>query len=124
MATPSDTRSRAPVEDEQEAAGRDQPPVHGPGNGPNTTQLRARIRSARTVGKTSAREPAAASFDADDEAAGRPAQAAAVEQALAHEGRLPAQQTSASGARAGLPGSVWIIAAFLVAVLLLWMVVL
>jgi hypothetical protein len=35
-----------------------------------------------------------------------------------------APQTSASGARAGLPGRVWIIAAALVAVLLLWLIVL
>ena len=101
-------------------AGSDQPSVSRAG--PNTAQLRAAIPSARTVTEVSAREPAAAPFDTDDEAAGRPAQAAAVEQAMAHEGRLPAQ-TSGSGARAGLPGSVWIIAALLVAVLLLWMIV-
>jgi hypothetical protein len=89
----------------------------------NTVQLRAAMRSARTPSTTSAREPSAASFDTDDEAAGRPAQAAAIELALAQEGRLPAQ-TSEAGARAGLPGSVWIIAALLVAVVLLWLIVL
>jgi hypothetical protein len=88
----------------------------------NTVQLRAAMRSARTPSTTSAREPSAASFDTDDEAAGRPAQAAAIELALAQEGRLPAQ--SEAGARAGLPGSVWIIAALLVAVVLLWLIVL
>jgi hypothetical protein len=47
--------------------------------------------SGRTPTVDSAHEPAAASFDTDDEAAGRSAQSAAIEQALAHEGRLDAQ---------------------------------
>ena len=123
MATPGETPKEPPFDRGQDAAGRDQPNVRESGDGRNTAQLRAAIPSARTVTINSAREPAAASFDTDDEAAGRPAQAAAIEQALAHEGRLPAQQTSASGARAGLPGSVWIIAAALVVLLLLWMAV-
>lgn len=55
---------------------------------PNTAQLRAAMRSGRTPTIDSAHEPAAASFDTDDEAAGRPPQAAAIEQALAHERRV------------------------------------
>lgn len=104
-------------------AGRDEPEVRAGAGAPNTNQLRGAMPSGRTPTIDSAREPAAAPFDADDEAAGRPAQAAAVEQAMAHEGRLPAQ-TSASGARAGLSGAVWIIAGVLVLVLVLWLLVL
>jgi hypothetical protein len=91
---------------------------------PNTAQLRARIPSARTVSIDSAHEPAAAPFDTDDEAAGRPAQRAAIEQALAHEGRLPAQAPTA-GARAtrsGIP-VLWITAAVLLGVIVTWLVV-
>ena len=50
---------------------------------PNTAQLREQMPSRRTPGKTSARDPAAAPFDTDDEAAGRTAQQAAIEQAMA-----------------------------------------
>jgi hypothetical protein len=52
---------------------------------PNTAQFRARIPSGRTMGASSAHDPAAASFDTDDEAAGRPASADAVRTALEHE---------------------------------------
>jgi uncharacterized membrane protein len=58
---------------------------------PNTVQLRARMRSGRTPSIDSAHEPAAASFDTDDEAAGHAAPRAAIEQALAHEGRVDAR---------------------------------
>src|SRR5688500_17553488 len=94
---------------------------HDPG--PNTAQLRARIPSARTVSIDSAHEPAAASFDTDDEAAGRPAQRAAIEQALAHEGRLPAQApaTGARGSRFGIP-MLWIGAVVLLGVVVAWIV--
>ncbi len=114
---------RGQRDSEADRTSRGQPDGRSSERRTNTVQLRAAMRSARTPSTTSAREPAAASFDTDDEAAGRPAQAAAIELALAHEGRLPAQ-TSAAGARAGLPGSVWIIAALLVAVVLLWLIVL
>ena len=68
---------------------------------PNTVQLRARMRSGRTPSIDSAHEPAAASFDTDDEAAGRAAPQAAIEQALAHEGRVEARAPSARGRRHG-----------------------
>ncbi len=55
---------------------------------PNTSELREQMPSGRTPGKTSARDPAAAPFDADDEAAGRPAPREAIERALAHEHAL------------------------------------
>ena len=93
----------------------------GDGAGPNTAQLRARIPSARTVSIDSAHEPAAAPFDTDDEAAGRPAQQAAIEQALAHEGRLPAQAPAAR-ARAGRPGFFWVMAAGLLAAIVILLI--
>jgi hypothetical protein len=91
---------------------------------PNTAQLRARIPSVRTVSIDSAHEPAAAPFDTDDEAAGRPAQRAAIEQALAHEGRLPAQAPARGvpARRAGAP-TLWITAAVIVAAVVTWIVV-
>lgn len=51
----------------------------------NTAELREQIPSRRTPGKTSARDPAAAPFDTDDEAAGRPAPREAIERALEQE---------------------------------------
>ena len=60
---------------------------------PTTAQLREGMRSRRTMGVSSAREPSAAPFDTDDEAAGRPAQASAIRQAMAQENvRLPHDQ--------------------------------
>jgi hypothetical protein len=44
-----------------------------------TSQLRDAMPSKRTPGKTSARDPAMASFDTDDEAAGRPPTREAIE---------------------------------------------
>jgi hypothetical protein len=99
---------------------------------PNTAQLRASIPSGRTVSIDSAHEPSAAPFDTDDEAAGRPAQRAAIEQALAHEGRLPAQaapaagvRASRSGAHAGRPGApaLWITVAVILAAVVAFVVV-
>lgn len=91
---------------------------------PNTAQLRASIRSARTPSIDSAHEPAAASFDTDDEAAGRPATPAAIRQALAHEGRLPAEAPAAAGgARAFRLGGLWITAAVLLVAIAIWIVV-
>ena len=51
----------------------------------NTAELRDQMPSRRTPGKTSARDPAAAPFDTDDEAAGRPAPREAIERAMAQE---------------------------------------
>jgi hypothetical protein len=85
---------------------------------PNTAQLRAAMPSGRTPTIDSAHEPAAASFDTDDEAAGRPAQAAAIEQALAHEGRLDAQVPGK--ARTGAVAPLWILAALLAAAVAAW----
>jgi hypothetical protein len=55
----------------------------------------------------------------DDEAAGRPAQAAAIKQAMAHEGRAPVQ--SPGQARSGVPAPLWVLIAVPVAALLAWM---
>jgi hypothetical protein len=55
----------------------------------------------------------------DDEAAGRSAQTASIAQALAHQGRLPAQAPGT--AVRGLPGSVWVLAAVAVSALLAWL---
>jgi hypothetical protein len=85
---------------------------------PNTAELRGSIPSGRTPTIDSAHEPAAASFDTDDEAAGRPAQAAAIRQAMAHEGRVGAQAPGA--ARRGLPAPLWIVAAVSAAAVLAW----
>jgi hypothetical protein len=87
---------------------------------PNTVQLRATIPSGRTPTIDSAHEPAAASFDTDDEAAGRPAQTAAIEQALAHEGRLDAQ--APGNAKTGVVAPLWILAALLAAAVAAWIV--
>ena len=85
---------------------------------PNTTQLRAAMPSGRTPSIDSAHEPATASFDTDDEAAGRTAQAAAVEQALAHEGRIEPQ--APRSAAAGMTAPLWIAVAVAVAAVLAW----
>jgi uncharacterized membrane protein len=61
----------------------------GRGRAPNTSQLRAAMPSGRTPSIDSAHEPSAASFDTDDEAAGRSPSAEAIEQALAHEANAP-----------------------------------
>jgi hypothetical protein len=100
----------------------------GATRGTNTVQLRSRIPSGRTPTIDSAHEPAAASFDTDDEAAGRPAQQAAIEQALANEGRVEAQvpgsaQTPES-ARTRWPALLFILAAVSVAAVVLVLVVL
>jgi hypothetical protein len=97
--------------------GRQAEPPAGVGQepAPTTAQLRATIPSGRTVTLDSAHEPAAASFDTDDEAAGRPAQAAAIRQAMAHEGRLPAQPPHGAASR-GVPVGVWALIAIVAAV--------
>jgi hypothetical protein len=87
---------------------------------PNTAELRAAIPSGRTPTIDSAHEPSAASFDTDDEAAGRPAQAAAIKQALAHEGRVDAQPPRA--ARHASPAPLWIALAVTAAAVLAWIV--
>ena len=61
----------------------------------------------------------AASFDTDDEAAGRPAQRAAIEQALAHEGRAPVQAPGV--ARTAFPVALWVLVALAVAAVVAWM---
>jgi hypothetical protein len=90
----------------------------GKPNDTNTVQLRAKMRSGRTPTIDSAHEPAAASFDTDDEAAGRPAQRAAIQQALAHEGRAPMQPPGA--ARRAFPDAGWVLAALAAAAVLAW----
>ena len=85
----------------------------------NTAQLRSKIRSGRTPTIDSAHEPAAASFDTDDEAAGRPAQRAAIEQALAHEGRASVQ--APGGAKKAFPAPLWVFAVLTAAAVLAWM---
>jgi hypothetical protein len=85
---------------------------------PNTQQLRAAIPSGRTPSTDSAHEPAMASFDTDDEAAGRPAQVSAIKEAMGHEGRPPAHTPDA---KAGRPTLVWIVVAVAAAATLAWM---
>jgi hypothetical protein len=84
---------------------------------PNTAQLRATMPSGRTPSIDSAREPAAASFDTDDEAAGRPAQTAAIEQALAHEGRIDVQVPRKGR---GVVAALWTLAALLAVAVVVW----
>jgi hypothetical protein len=55
--------------------------------------------SGRTPSKTSARDPAAAPFDTDDEAAGTPPSSAAVERALAEENLRRARQINEHAGR-------------------------
>jgi hypothetical protein len=86
---------------------------------PNTVQLRATMPSGRTPSVDSAREPAAASFDTDDEAAGRPAQTAAIEQALAHEGRIEAQVPRKAR---GVVAPLWTLAALVAVAIAVWLV--
>jgi hypothetical protein len=57
-------------------------------------------------------------LDTDDEAAGRVAQAAAIKQALAHEGRVPAQSPGA--ARSGVAAPLWILIGVAAAAGLTW----
>jgi hypothetical protein len=90
---------------------------------PNTQQLRGRIPSARTVTVDSAHEPAAAPFDTDDEAAGRPAQDAAIRQALAHEGRLPSQQPGSAVSFKGFLAAIVILGAVVAFAVLFWIAV-
>ncbi|HEY3517697.1 MAG TPA: hypothetical protein VGL98_11685 [Gammaproteobacteria bacterium] len=91
---------------------------------PNTQQLRGRIPSARTVTVDSAHEPAAASFDTDDEAAGRPAQDAAIRQALAHEGRSPVRRRGpAAGSFFGFLAAIVIVGAVVAFAVLFWIAV-
>ena len=75
--------------------------------------------SGRTPTIDSAHEPAAASFDTDDEAAGRPAQRAAIEQALAHEGRVPVQPPGA--AKRGFPAPLWVLVGVGLVAIVAWM---
>jgi hypothetical protein len=84
---------------------------------PNTVQLRAAMQSGRTPTIDSAHEPAAASFDTDDEAAGRSAQAGAIEQALAHEGRA---ESVPGKARTGVVSPLWIVATLVAAAIAAW----
>jgi hypothetical protein len=74
--------------------------------------------SGRTPTIDSAHEPAAASFDTDDEAAGRSAQSAAIELALAHEGRLDTQAPGKAKSSVGAPLA--IIAALVAAAVVGW----
>ena len=94
----------------------------------NTVQLRSRMPSGRTPTIDSAHEPAAASFDTDDEAAGRPAQQAAIKQALASEAmvdpQVPGSAQAPGSARTGWPALLWILAAVSVAAVVLILVVL
>jgi hypothetical protein len=85
---------------------------------PNTQQLRATIPSGRTPSTDSAHEPSMASFDTDDEAAGRPAQVSAIKEAMGHEGRL---HSHPSDARAGRSAPLWILVAVAAGALLAWM---
>lgn len=86
---------------------------------PNTQQLRATIASGRTPSTDSAHEPSMASFDTDDEAAGRPAPVSAIKEAMEHEGRLPSHSSDAKAKRR--PAPVWILAALAAGAALVWL---
>ena len=113
MKTRTESIDAARAREAEAAAGAEQEAA------PTTAQLRAAIPSGRTVTLDSAHEPSAASFDTDDEAAGRPAQAAAIRQAMAHEGRLPAEPPHSAASR-GLPLGAWVVIA-LVAAVVAWL---
>jgi hypothetical protein len=111
MVTRSDgDADSASAHDEPTAAPTGAAATDASADSPNTAQLRARIPSARTVTIDSAHEPAAASFDTDDEAAGRPPPAAAIRQALAHERGVPPQRQARDD---GSRGVYWVIVALL-----------
>jgi hypothetical protein len=112
MSKPKRGAARPATDDATEARARE----------PNTTQLRARMPSARTVTIDSAHEPSAASFDTDDEAAGRPAQGPAIRQALEHEGRAPAQPPGSAARAGGALAAVWIGLAVAGLVVMAWVV--
>lgn len=57
----------------------------------------------------------------DDEAAGRAAQAAAISQAMAHQGRVGAQAPGA--AQRGVPAPLWILVGLSAAAAVAWMLV-
>jgi hypothetical protein len=79
------------------------------------------MQSGRTPTIDSAHDPSAASFDTDDEAAGRSAQAGAIEQALAHEGRTEAQVPGK--ARTGIVAPLWILAVLVAVAIAAWVLV-
>lgn len=91
----------------------------------NTVELRERMPSGRTPTRTSAHEPAAAPFDTDDEAAGRPASRAAIEQTVVHENAQAQRDVRAArsrGAVGPVGKTVLIIALFaLVALIAVWL---
>lgn len=89
----------------------------------STTRLRNAMPSRRTVGKTSARDPSAAPFDTDDEAAGRPAQRRAIEQAMAHENvRLSPQRAGPErSTRAAANWTLYLVLAALAVAAALWL---
>jgi hypothetical protein len=102
----------------------DHDPVRSPAN-PTTAELRGGMDSRRTVGISSAQDPSAAPFDTDDEAAGRPAQASAIRQAMAHENvRLDSGRPDRDGAIEPRPAwnrtAMYAIGVLLVA-LVIWM---
>ena len=91
---------------------------------PNTVMLREATPSGRTPSTTSAREPAAAPFDTDDEAGGRAPPPEAIARAMARE-----QANAAHNVRlARSPGAVgplgrallWMAAFALVGVIAVW----
>lgn len=91
---------------------------------PNTVMLREAMQSARTPSTTSAREPAAAPLDTDDEAAGRPASREAIERAMEREqasARRDVRLARSPGAVGPVGRAVlWITAFALVSVIALW----
>lgn len=90
-----------------------------------TAEMRGRMPSRRTMGKSSAEDPAVAPFDTDDEAAGRPAQASAIEQAMARQnvrvgpGHASGAPTGAAS-RGGRPVLIGIVV--LAVVLVAWLI--
>lgn len=91
---------------------------------PNTVMLREAMPSRRTPGKTSAREPAAAPFDTDDEAAGRPPQQEAIDRAMEREhanARRDVRLARSPGAIGPIGRALlWVLAFTLVSVIAVW----
>jgi hypothetical protein len=89
-----------------------------------TARLRDATPSRRTPGKSSARDPAMASFDTDDEAAGHPASPeavarAAAEEAVPHEPpKYPREKAGGSPAKAIFAALAVLVALALVLVVL------
>lgn len=109
--------------DDQPKAPNDRPPRPAK-RGTTTAAMRDAMPSGRTMGKSSARDPAAAPFDTDDEAAGRPAERRAIAAALRDEKAHPSFDIGYAPAAAAKWPEFFAIAAAMVVIAFLLMTVL